>query len=173
MKQLIFITFLILLAFSYQKERLKDEKEVFIGKWELKYSIETKKWSGVPMKVDSIFPSNSPATLTFKKNGKVLLLLNDIEEKYKMNLKRDEARFNNTLKDVWFLRDSGSVFFSEKQHPFAANFHNGIGEANKVRIVGSISEDWLIIDSSPKIISNYYDNTAWGDSYNNFFKRVN
>jgi|TARA_B110000908_G_scaffold96705_1_gene114268 hypothetical protein len=65
------------------------------------------------------------------------------------------------------------VFFSEKQHPFAANFHNGIGEANKVRIVGSISEDWLIIDSSPKIISNYYDNTAWGDSYNNFFKRVN
>ena len=67
MKQLIFITFLILLAFSCQKERLKDEKEVFIGKWELKYSIETKKWSGVPMKVDSIFPSNSPATLTFKK----------------------------------------------------------------------------------------------------------
>tara|TARA_B110000208_G_C11536148_1_gene346147 strand:+ start:44 stop:565 length:522 start_codon:yes stop_codon:yes gene_type:complete len=172
MKQLIFITFLILLAFSCQKERLKDEKEVFIGKWELKYSIETKKWSGVPMKVDSIFPSNSPATLTFKKNGKVLLLLNDIEEKYKMNLKRDEARFNNTLKDVWFLRDSGSVFFSEKQHPFAANFHNGIGEANKVRIVGSISEDWLIIDSSPKIISEYNSNSAWGDSYDNFFKRV-
>lgn len=172
MKKIIYLILIMSFAFSYQKERLKEEKEIFIGEWEFQYAIETKKWSGVPMKIDTIFPSDTPTTLSFKKNGKVLLLLNNIEEKYKMNLSRGEARFNNTLKDVLVVRDSGSVFFSEKQHPFAANFHNGMGEGNRITVVGSFGEDWLRIRSSSKIISEYNSNSAWGDSYNNFFKRV-
>lgn len=123
------------------------------------------------MEIDTIFPSNFPTTLTFKKNGKVFLNENGEEEKYKMNLKRDEARFSGQLSDVWFLRDAGPVSFSEKQHYFTANFHNGIGAANKASVAGSIGKDWLIIYSSSKIISEYY--YEWDESYNNFFKRVN
>jgi len=125
------------------------------------------------MKIDSIFPSETPATLTYRKNGKVLLILNGVEEKYKMNLKRGEASFKNELKDVWFLRDKNSVFFSEKQHYFTANYYNGIGEENRTTVVGSVGEDWLIISSSSKIISEYNFNSAWGNSYDNFFKRIN
>jgi tRNA(Ile2) C34 agmatinyltransferase TiaS len=158
------------LAFSCQKERLKDEKEIFIGEWELQYAIETTVWSGNPMKIDTIFPCDSPS-LTFKKNGTVLFVLNGEEEKYKMNLKRHEASFNNELKDVWFIRDTGSVFFSEKQHFFIANFHNGIGAKNRTRVTGSIGKDWLRINSSSKIISEYNTSSARGESYNNFFKR--
>jgi hypothetical protein len=173
LKQLTFISFLILfLGFSCKKERLKDEKEIFIGEWEFQYAIETKKWSGVPMKIDTILPSNTLTALSFMKNGKVLLVLNGEEEKYKMNLKRGEASFNNELKDVWFLRDTNSVFFSEKHHYFTANFHNGIGEGNRTLVVGSVGENWLRIRSSSKIISEYNDNHVRGDSYNNFFKRV-
>lgn len=171
MKKIIYIILIISFAFSCQKERLKDEKEIFIGEWELQYAIETKKWSGVPMEIDTIFPSNSPTTLTFKKNGKVFLNENGEEEKYKMNLKRDEARFSGQLSDVWFLRDAGPVSFSEKQHFFAANFHNGLGAGNRTQVVGSVGKDWLRINSSSKIISELSLDSR--KNYNHFFKRIN
>ena len=71
MRKIIYLVLIMSFAFSCQKERLKGEKEIFIGEWELQYAIETTVWSGVPMKIDTIFPSCSPTTLTFKKNRKV------------------------------------------------------------------------------------------------------
>lgn len=39
MRTILFISALLLLGFSCKKEKLKDEKEVFIGEWELQFVI--------------------------------------------------------------------------------------------------------------------------------------
>ena len=172
MKKLVFISTLILLSFSCQKERLKDHKEIFIGKWELQYAIENKWRNGSPRKIDTIFPCNSPATLTFKKSGRVFLNKNEEEVKYKMNLKRDHAYLRDEIKEIYLDSDTGKVLFLENQSFFSANFHDGIGETNRTRVAGTIGKDWLRIRSSSKIISEYQDGTRV-TIYYNFFKRVN
>lgn len=174
MKQLIFISVLFFFTFSCQKERLKDEKEIFIGEWELKYTIKSE-WvnaPGSPREIDIIYPSGSATTLDFKKNGKVFLNINGEEIKYKMNLKRDGAYLHSELKDIYIESDSGNVFFIEKQYYFRANFHNGLGAGNKTQVIGSIGKDWMRIRSSSDIIEEYVSFDSRQTRYYNFFKRV-
>ena len=71
MKKLVFISTLILLGFSCKKERLNDNKELLVGKWELDYAIHY--WYNVKRSryeyFDTLIPGINANNLfiTFKK----------------------------------------------------------------------------------------------------------
>ena len=177
--QILALTFLL---FSCQKERLKNEKEVLIGKWELQYSrdVRTSQY-GSGCWATKKFPDNStPTTLTFKKSGKVIFEHKGEKNTYRINFNDkksdDYIVFVDELHDVYVCTDTGAMYdngteYLGKFHGFKANFHYGLNKNKKLSIKGYVNDNLLRINSSASIISER--NKDWRFSYYNYFRRVN
>ena len=174
MKKLIFISAVLSLAFlSCKKQRLNKEKEVFVGKWELKYAIFN---SSVHSKGTIIYPGQNdfPVTLTFKKNGKAVFYDKKGEQKIlKMNFRDNRTGsgfFEEEMTDLSLWNDSAKINLG-KFHSFSANICYGESYGRFLSLSGRINQEMLILFSDEYIISEG-ENLHYLSTYDNYFVRV-
>ena len=177
MKQLIFISVLILFVFSCKKEKLKYEKEVFIGEWELQFVIN-KNQSMNPGNsycfLDTVFATNANKTmLTFKEKGKIILKIDNKKKGFSVNFKEKKGE-NISFKSSADTLKICSKTFTEigELHGFNAIVQSTFQFSKYITLNGKVNEDWLILYSSPDIIDEPYNEFIY-NGYTNFFKRVN
>lgn len=80
MTKYLFLLFFVVIFCGCKKDRLKDEKEVFIGKWQWVYSeADLFLCDGFPSYDDTLTPQSESAnySLEFEKKGKVQLYKDD------------------------------------------------------------------------------------------------
>lgn len=180
MKHILNIFLISILILSCRKEKLKDEKEVFIGKWELQYAIE-RTTSLNPgnsyCKLDTVFPPYiENATLTFKKKGKIILEKGGKKKRFSMNFK--ERKDVYTIIDFYALSDSIEICSEThksigKVNWFRAVTHSAFQFSSYTPLEGYINDKWLVLLSSSKIIDESINSTSNGlEGYYNIFKKV-
>ena len=176
MKKLVFISTLILLAFSCKKERLNGSKEIMVGKWEKAYNFsyyfdyKRKKYYNYS---DTLIPgvNSNSVFITIKKSGKVLVENDGVESKYKMNFKKkydSDASFDNETSEVKIRTEDGlqhlGYFYS-----FWANFHHqGDKEVNSIQ--GAVNDDNLYLRTGGGLFSEIERNRIYISQ--TIFKRV-
>tara|TARA_B110000902_G_scaffold62440_1_gene73847 strand:+ start:40 stop:513 length:474 start_codon:yes stop_codon:yes gene_type:complete len=155
MKNLLFVSALLIFVFSCKKERLNNDKEILVGTWELDFR-ESYYWGspGWPFSLDTLRAGIETPNieLEIKKSGKVIVRIDGEEEIYKLNFR---YRYNSSAR------------YDEES--FQANFYS---TSNKVFyfVSGLISENELVLDTKEKFISNTLT-SAGGTHYSNYFKR--
>lgn len=173
MKKLLFISTLILLGFSCKKERLNDNKELLVGKWELDYAIYY--WYNFKRSryenFDTLIPGINANNLfiTFKKSGKVLAEVDGEESKYKMNFKTKYNKyvsFDNEKSNVNIRTEDGLQYLGDF-YLFKANFHHkGESEANV--ILGAVNDNTLKLNMGWV----FFEVENGGGVIQNVFKKV-
>lgn len=185
MKKLLFISTLLLLGFSCKKEKLKNEKEVFIGKWELEYVLEDFFYVkyGHHTFYDTLIPGvNAPTTfLTFKKKGLLTKEENGEEERFKINFKNklSDKDGYSSYNDAYFktTKETGSVFWDDTTryfkdvYSFLANFHLKNNSVSTIK--GIVNQDMLMLKTSGGTISSTRLSYVQGTSKNFFINELN
>jgi len=105
MKWYIYITGIFVLLFSCQKDRLKDEKAIFIGTWNWTYTYHSYNYCEGTMLEENLTPvtENSTYKLKFMENGEFYLFKNDDKVlSYKMKFKIFNSDSQLCPEENWF-----------------------------------------------------------------------
>lgn len=162
MRYLNLITLMLLGALlSCKKHRLKNDKEVFEGKWEWVYSVESTSYNSPGQHyMDTIFPTGSIGySIVFKKSGKVSFFKNDqFVDKYRIVF----STFQEGSSQVPLFPNNGTLY----------DFRIKLDNKDENSIWGYISTDSLFYQGSDFPFQNE-SNALFLRTHQNYFKKVN
>lgn len=151
MKHQLFILFIPILFLSCKKDKLKDEKSIFIGKWNWKYSVYYYDQCNPPTQSKVLTPAteNKTASIEFLKKGYVIF--NGTDKK--------RIVFEN-----WLYKNVGSG----QKYSFDIKLDNKKDQW----LGGFIGGDTLILEGEYK--GEAFDNSSCSDgccNYTNYYIR--
>lgn len=181
MKKLLFISALIFLGFSCKKQRLRKERDILVGEWQLEYQVKryyNAKY-GYYNADDTIYnTSNSPIQLVFEKNGKGSYINEGNTEEFKITFRTgklygdENSQFTETLEES-FIRNKNGLISIGDYHSFYCKWHLNSSNTS-IGIGGLVNENSLIFVKTTEtmLYGAIYDNNATGTKYDNHYKRI-